>query len=78
MLSSAWSEAYPTRDEHAQQVSVREQSDVAFERARPANDPIRAGADLLWSLAAGASIAVNQPAGEISLIWLGVNPSYAP
>ena len=63
MLSSAWSKAYPTRHEHAQHVSVREQSDVAIKRARPANDPIRAGADLLRSLATGTSIAEYQPAG---------------
>src|SRR5271165_1364092 len=63
MLSSAWSKAYPTRHEHAQHVSVREQSNVAIKCARPANDPIRAGADLLRSPATGTSIAEYQPAG---------------
>src|SRR6516165_4827798 len=61
MLSSAWSEAYPTRHEHAQQVSVREQSDVALKCAHLVNDPIRAGANLLRSLATRASIAEYQP-----------------
>jgi hypothetical protein len=36
-------------------VSVSEQSDVANKCARLADDPIHAGADLLRSLATGAS-----------------------
>src|SRR5262245_25388374 len=62
MLAASRGQSDPTRYEHAQHMSMREQNDVAVDRARAGYHPVHPRPDLLWRLAARASIRENQPA----------------
>src|SRR6516162_7976900 len=62
VLPGARGQPNPASAEHAQHMPVREDRHVAVSGARPGNDPIRAGCDLLRAFAARTAITENQPA----------------
>ena len=61
VLTAARGQSDPSRHEHAQHVSVREQRDVAVDRARAGYHPVHPRTDLLRRLAARAAIPKEQP-----------------
>src|SRR5271165_3281181 len=61
MLCSAQRKPDPPRDEDAEHVSMRKQSDIAANNADPGDDSIYPCAHLLWHFAAWAAVAEYQP-----------------
>ena len=61
VLTTACRQSDPSRHEHAQHVSVREQRNVAVDRARAGDHTVHARTDLLRRLAAWSFIPKEQP-----------------
>src|SRR5262249_43135628 len=74
MLTTAGRQADPARYEHAQHVSMRKQRYVAIDRARPGDHPVDAATNLLWCLAAWASVPEEEPPRPHFLDLLGRQP----
>src|SRR5262245_61020205 len=61
----------PARCEHAQNMSMRKQRDIARRTAGPRDDPVSARAHLRRRLASGTAIPEQQPIGRLFVNLLG-------